>query len=55
MGEDACAIHDENAATNVAALKRIALILLRRNESFRQGEKVKGVAARQEKANRSTD
>lgn len=54
MGEDACAIHDANAAANVAALQRIALILLRRDDTYRSGKRVKGVAAKQRKANRDT-
>jgi predicted transposase YbfD/YdcC len=49
MGEDACTIHDENAAQNFATLRRLALMLLQREPSLKRG-----VSARQEKAARNT-
>jgi predicted transposase YbfD/YdcC len=44
MGEDACTIHDENAAQNFGTLRRIALMLLQREPSLKRG-----ISARREK------
>jgi predicted transposase YbfD/YdcC len=49
MGEDACTIHDENAAQNFGTLRRMALMLLQREPSLKRG-----VSARQAKAARNT-
>jgi len=49
MGEDACTIHDENAAQNFGTLRRIALMLLQREPSLKRG-----ISARREKAARNT-
>ena len=54
MGEDDCAVGDEHAAANLGALRRLALMLARRETSFARGKKPKGVAAKQARANRST-
>jgi predicted transposase YbfD/YdcC len=37
MGEDACAIHDANAAQNVSILRTLALALLHRDATFKAG------------------
>jgi predicted transposase YbfD/YdcC len=49
MDEDACAIHDEIAAPNVATLRRLSLMLLRRDATSKRG-----ITARQAKAARNT-
>lgn len=49
MGEDACTIHDENAAQNFGTLRRMALTLLQRENSLKRG-----ISARQGKAARNT-
>ena len=49
MGEDACAIHDENAAQNFGALRRMSLAMLQRETSLKRG-----VAAKRAKAGRNT-
>ena len=41
MGEDACPIRDTNGATNFSFLRRIALMLLQRDETVKQGTKAK--------------
>lgn len=50
MAEDACAVADENAAQNLASLRRIATMLLKRESSLQRG-----VAAKQAKAARNVD
>jgi predicted transposase YbfD/YdcC len=54
MGEDGCAIGDENAAANLGSLRRLALMLARRETTFKRGKRDKGVAAKQAKAHRNT-
>ena len=50
MGEDACAICNENGAQNFGALRRVALMLLQRETTFKRG-----IAAKRSKAARNTD
>ena len=54
MGEDGCAVGDENAAANLGSLRRLALMLARRETSFTRRTRAKGVHAKQAKAHRST-
>ncbi len=54
MGEDNCAVGDENAAANLGSLRRLALMLARRETSFKRGKRDKGVQAKQAKAHRNT-
>lgn len=54
MGEDDCAVGDENAAANLGSLRRLALMLAARETSFTRGKRQKGVAAKQAKAHRNT-
>lgn len=49
MGEDACAIHDENGAQNVATLRRLSLMMLKRDTTSKRG-----IAAKRAKAARNT-
>lgn len=50
MGDDACAVADANAAQNLASLRRIGAMLLKREPSLQRG-----VAAKQAKAARNVD
>ena len=50
MHEDACAIHDGNGAQNFATLRGLALMLLKRDHSFKAG-----VARKQARVNRNTE
>jgi len=49
MAEDACIIHNENAAQNFATLRRMSLAMLQRESSLHRG-----IAARRAKAARNT-
>jgi predicted transposase YbfD/YdcC len=49
MGEDMCAIHNEIGAQNVAVLRRLSLMMLKRQTTLKRG-----IAARQAKAARNT-
>jgi predicted transposase YbfD/YdcC len=55
LGEDTCTIGDPNAAANLGALRRLALMLARRETTFARGSRPKSVRAKQAKAMRSTD
>jgi predicted transposase YbfD/YdcC len=55
MGEDACAVHDENGAANLATLRRLALMMAKRETSYARGTRPKSVRAKQAKAMRSTE
>jgi predicted transposase YbfD/YdcC len=50
MREDACTIHDENAAQNFGILRRLSLTMLRRETSLKRG-----IAAKRAKAGRNTE
>jgi predicted transposase YbfD/YdcC len=50
MDEDACAIHAGNGAQNVATLRGLALMLLKRDTSFKAG-----IARKQARVNRNTE
>ena len=53
LGEDRSAVHEAPAA-NLAVLRRIALMLARRDTTFRRGKRIEGVAAKLAKAARNT-
>ena len=53
MGEDRCAVGDANAAANLGSLRRLGIMLARRETTFKRGTRDKGVAAKQAKAHRS--
>lgn len=55
MGEDRCKVHDANAATNLASMRRQALTLLQRDDTCRRGKRVRGIAAKRAKAGRNID
>lgn len=55
MGEDACAIYDANAATNVGLMRRLGLMMAQRETTFARGTRPKSVRAKQAKAQRNTD
>jgi predicted transposase YbfD/YdcC len=55
MGEDQCAVHEANAAANLAAIRGIALSLLLRDDTSRRGKRVRGVAAKRAKAGRNVE
>jgi predicted transposase YbfD/YdcC len=55
MGEDRCKVHEANAATNLASMRRLALMLLQRDETCRRGKRIRGIAAKRAKAGRNTE
>lgn len=55
MGEDRCKVHEANAATNLASMRRLALTLLQRDETCRRGKRIRGIAAKRAKAGRNTE
>ena len=55
MGEDRCAVHEANAAANLAAIRGMALTLLVRDDTCRRGKRIRGVAAKRAKAGRSIE
>jgi len=55
MGEDQCAVHEANAAANLAAIRGIAVSLLLRDDTSRRGKRVRGVAAKRAKAGRNVE
>jgi hypothetical protein len=55
MGEDQCAAHEAIAAAHLAAMRGMALTLLRRDDTCRRGERVRGIAAKRAKAGRDVE
>ena len=55
MGEDACAVHDENAAANLGSLRRLGMMMAQHETTFARGTRPKSVRAKQAKAQRNTD
>lgn len=55
MGEDRCAVHEANAAANLAAIRGLALTLLLRDTTCRRGKRIRGVAAKRAKAGRNIE
>jgi predicted transposase YbfD/YdcC len=54
MGEDRCAVHDANAAANLGALRRLALMLAQREHSFTRKTRPRSVRSKLAKAQRNT-
>jgi predicted transposase YbfD/YdcC len=55
MGEDRCAVHEENAAAHLAAMRGMAVTLLLRDDTCRRGKRVRGIAAKRAKAGRNIE
>lgn len=53
MGEDPCAVHEAVAAAHLAAMRGMALTILRRDDTCRRGKRIRGIAAKRAKAGRN--